>query len=60
MQTVFAATGLATSHLRHSRNLDVSHEPWFAGYCLDAPDLLAAGSHKARTSGAPEMSACAR
>ena len=61
LQTVFASTALAGTHLRHSRNLDVSHEPWFAGYCLDAPDFLAAGSHKARRGNvAPEMSACDR
>lgn len=48
VQTTFAATRMAPEHLRHSRCLDLVHEPWFAGYCLDAPEFMPAGSQMNR------------
>lgn len=49
VQTVFAAIRLDVQH-RHDFSgrvmLDALEDPAFAGYCLDAPDVVPAGSMK--------------
>lgn len=60
VQTTFAAVGMSATRVGHGDPLLANAEPWFAGYCLDAPEFLAAGSHRSRHLGTPEMTSFAR